>query len=65
MDNFLKYRRPLAYRGPLDVLKEQGKADYAHQLFYDQPELISKMIIIGPPPNIGDYVDAFNEVAGS
>ncbi|MBV8563872.1 MAG: extracellular solute-binding protein [Methylobacteriaceae bacterium] len=65
IDNFMKYRRPLAYRGPLDLLQKQGKSDYAHQLFYDQPEILSKMVIIGPPPNIGEYVDAFNEVAGS
>jgi len=65
MENFLKYRRPLAYRGPLEVLKREGKADYAHELFYDQPEIISKMVIIGPPPDIGAYVDAFNEVVGS
>ena len=65
MENFLKYRRPLAYRGPLDVLKSEGKSDLAHELFYDQPEIISKMVVIGPPPNIGDYIDAFNEVAGS
>jgi len=65
MENFLKYRRPLAYRGPLEALKREGKADYAHELFYDQPEIISKMVIIGPPPDIGAYVDAFNEVVGS
>jgi spermidine/putrescine transport system substrate-binding protein len=65
MENFLKYRRPLAYRGPLEVLKSQGKSDYAHELFYDQPEILSKMVIIGPPPDIGEYVDAFNEVAGN
>lgn len=65
LQNFYEKRRPLAYRGPLEVLKSEGKADYAHQLFYDQPEILSKMVVIGPPPNIGDYVDAFNEVAGS
>ncbi len=65
MENFLKYRRPLAYRGPLEALKSEGKSDLAHELFYDQPEIISKMVVIGPPPNIGDYIDAFNEVAGS
>jgi spermidine/putrescine-binding protein len=65
MENFLKYRRPLAYRGPLDVLKQEGKSDLAHELFYDQPDLIAKMVVIGPPPNLGDYIDAFNEVAGS
>ena len=45
--------------------EKQGKSDLAHELFYDQPEIISKMVVIGPPPNIGDYIDAFNEVAGS
>jgi hypothetical protein len=65
MENFLKYRRPLAYKGPLEALKSQGKSDYAHELFYDQPEILSKMAIIGPPPDIGAYVDAFNEVAGN
>lgn len=65
LENFEKYLRPLAYRGPLDLLKSEGKSDLAHELFYDQPEILSKMVVIGPPPNIGDYVDAFNEVAGS
>ena len=65
MENFLKYRRPLAYKGPLEVLKKEGKSELAHELFYDQPEIISKMVVIGPPPDIGAYVDAFNEVAGS
>jgi spermidine/putrescine-binding protein len=64
LNNFLKYRRPLAYKGPLDVLQKEGKSALAHELFYDQPEILSKMVVIGPPPNIGDYVDAFNEVAG-
>jgi spermidine/putrescine-binding protein len=64
LENFEKYRRPLAYRGPLDLLKAQGRSAYAHQLFYDQPEIISKMVVIGPPPDIGEYVDAFNEVVG-
>lgn len=64
LNNFQKYRRPLAYKSPLDVLQKEGKSAIAHELFYDQPEIISKMVVIGPPPNIGDYVDAFNEVAG-
>ena len=41
-----------------------GKGDVAHEIFYDQPEILSKMVIIGPPPDIGAYVDAFNEVVG-
>jgi len=65
IENFMKYRRPLAYRGPLEMLKREGKADLAHELFYDQPEIISKMVVIGPPPDIGEYVDAFNSVAGN
>ncbi|MBV8913073.1 MAG: extracellular solute-binding protein [Acetobacteraceae bacterium] len=65
MENFLKYKRPLAYKGPLEILRQQGQAELAHELFYDQPEIISKMVVIGPPPDIGAYVDAFNEVAGS
>jgi spermidine/putrescine-binding protein len=64
LPNFEKYKRPLAYRGPLDVLAKQGRSDYAHELFYDQPEIISKMVVIGPPPNIGEYLDVFNEVVG-
>jgi spermidine/putrescine transport system substrate-binding protein len=64
IDNFRKYNRPLAYRGPLELLKSEGKSSVAHELFYDQPEILSKMVVIGPPPNIGDYVDAFNEAAG-
>ena len=65
MKNFLDKWRPLAYRGPLDELKKQGKGELIHEVYYDQPEILSKMVIIGPPPNIGDYIDAFNEVAGS
>jgi spermidine/putrescine-binding protein len=65
IENFMKYRRPLAYRGPLDMLQKEGKSSLAHELFYDQPEILSKMVVIGPPPNLGEYVDAFNEVAGS
>lgn len=61
LDNFSRMQRPLAFKSPLDWLKSNGKADLAHELFYDQPELISKMVIIGPPPNVGDYIDAFNE----
>ena len=49
----------------MDELKKQGKGELIHQVYYDQPEILSKMVIIGPPPNIGEYVDAFNEVAGS
>ena len=30
----------------------------------DQPEILSKMVVIGPPPNIGAYLDVFNEVVG-
>ena len=56
----MKYRRPLAYRGPLEMLKKEGQGRFAHELFYDQPEIISKMVVIGPPPDIGEYVDAFN-----
>jgi spermidine/putrescine-binding protein len=65
IDNVLKYRRPLAYKGPLEMLKKEGKGSLAHEIFYDQPEILSKMVVIGPPPDIGAYVDAFNEVAGS
>jgi spermidine/putrescine transport system substrate-binding protein len=63
--NFEKYKRPLAYRGPLDILAQQGRSAYAHELFYDQPEILSKMVVIGPPPNIGAYLDVFNEVVGA
>ena len=27
----------------------------------NKPELAQKMVLKGAPPNIGDYVDAFNE----
>ena len=47
------------------MLKKRGQAALAHELFYDQPEIISKMVVIGPPPDIGEYVDAFNSVAGN
>ena len=40
-DNFLRMHRPLAYKSPLEWLKSNGQADIAHELFYDQPELIS------------------------
>ena len=63
--NFQRMRRPLAYKSPLDALKQEGKASLAHDLFYDQPEIISKMVIIGPPPNVGDYIDAFNEAVST
>ena len=46
----MKYRRPLAYRGPLDLLQKEGKSALAHELFYDQPDILSKMVVIGPPP---------------
>jgi spermidine/putrescine-binding protein len=62
--NFQRMRRPLAYKSPLDLLKSEGKGSLAHELFYDQPEIIGKMIIIGPPPNIGAYIDAYNEAVG-
>ncbi len=64
LTNFEKYKRPLAFRGPLDILAKQGRSDYAHELFYDQPEILSKMVVIGPPPDIGAYLDVFNEVVG-
>jgi spermidine/putrescine transport system substrate-binding protein len=65
LTNFYKYQRPLAFKGPLETLQKEGKSDVAHELFYDQPEILTKMVVIGPPPDIGAYVDAFNEVAGS
>ena len=64
LPNAEKYKRPLAYKGPLEILKQQGQGDFAHQIFYDQPEILSKMVIIGPPPNLGAYLDVFNEVVG-
>ena len=62
--NVEKYKRPLAYKGALEVLKKEGRGDFAHEIFYDQPEILSKMVVIGPPPNIGAYLDVFNEVVG-
>jgi spermidine/putrescine-binding protein len=62
--NFLRMRRPLAYRSPLELLQSQGQGDLAHELFYDRPEIIGQMVVIGPPPDIGAYVDAFNEAVG-
>ena len=64
LPNVEKYKRPLAYKGPLEILKKEGKGDFAHTIFYDQPEILSKMVIIGPPPNVGAYLDVFNEVVG-
>jgi hypothetical protein len=58
-------RRPLAYKSPLEALKTEGKGSLAHELFYGQPEIISKMVVIGPPPNVGDYIDAFNEAVST
>ena len=38
-----------------------GNKELADSLGYNKPELAMKMIVKGAPPNIGDYVDAFNE----
>jgi len=62
--NVEKYKRPLAYKSPVEVLKKEGKGDFVHTIFYDQPEILSKMAIIWPPPNLGAYLDVFNEVVG-
>lgn len=64
MQNFLRMRRPLAFRSPLQALIESGQGELAHELFYDRPEIIGQMHVIGPPPDIGAYVDAFNEAVG-
>jgi len=65
MQNFLRMRRPLAFKSPLDALRQEGQGELAHQLFYDQPDIIARMVVIGPPPNIGEYIDVFNEAVGS
>lgn len=64
MANFERMRRPLAFQSPLDALKSSGRGELAHELFYDRPEIIGQMHVIGPPPDIGAYVDAFNEAVG-
>ena len=40
---------------------KDGKKELADSLAYNKPELALKMVLKGAPPNIGDYVDAFNE----
>jgi spermidine/putrescine transport system substrate-binding protein len=60
--NFLRAYRPLAWKSGYDLLVKQGKRDLAKAAMYDRPELAMKMVVKGPPPNIGEYVDAFNEV---
>jgi spermidine/putrescine-binding protein len=59
--NFLRMFRPLAFKSGYDALVKEGKRELADSLGYNKPELALKMIVKGAPPNIGDYVDAFNE----
>ncbi len=63
--NFLAQFRPLTNKKAFDLLVKQGKGDLARAFFYDKPEIAQKMILKGPPPNLGAYIDAFNEAIGS
>ncbi len=60
--NFLRTYRPLVWKSGYDLLVKEGKGDLAKAAMYDRPDLAMKMIVKGAPPNLGDYVDAFNEV---
>jgi spermidine/putrescine-binding protein len=59
--NFMRMYRPLAFKSGYDALVKDGKKELADSLAYNKPELALKMVLKGAPPNIGDYVDAFNE----
>jgi spermidine/putrescine-binding protein len=59
--NFQRMYRPLCFKSGYDLLVKQGKKELADSLSYNRPELALKMVVKGAPPNIGDYVDAFNE----
>jgi hypothetical protein len=59
--NFMRMYRPLAFKSGYDALVKDGKKELADSLAYNKPELAQKMVLKGAPPNIGDYVDAFNE----
>ena len=63
--NFLRMYRPLAFKSGYDLLVTEGKKELADSLAYNKPELAQKMVLKGAPPNIGDYVDAFNEAMAS
>lgn len=59
--NFLRMNRPLAFKSGYDIVVKQGKGDLAKAMLFDKPEFALKMIVKGAPPNLGDYIDAFNE----